>query len=170
VAAIVEEVAEDQNLFHGFDDERETADVTNDSPSVFGDDMPPPVYQPEAQRSYFDEPTPEEYVAPQAPAAGTPSPEAMARLHAAIQKAPMRAQGSRPPANPAAAAQSAERPRFGINSLINRMTGHSSEAVSAEPRPAPRQEPQVRAFDDEVDHDPEQEKIEIPAFLRRQAN
>jgi cell division protein FtsZ len=58
-----------------------------------------------------------------------------------------------------------ERPRFGLNSLISRMTG-----TQAEPAPAPRAQPQVTAPRDEAAHDPEQERIDIPAFLRRQAN
>ncbi|MCA1774648.1 MAG: cell division protein FtsZ [Loktanella sp.] len=61
-----------------------------------------------------------------------------------------------------------DKPRFGINSLINRMTGSGQAAEGA----APRQQPQVTAFRDEAEPeaDPEQERIEIPAFLRRQAN
>ena len=71
--------------------------------------------------------------------------------------------------NPAAEQRGDERARFGINTLINRMTGQPADAA---PQPV-RQQPQVRATPvaDEVEPmDPEQEKIEIPAFLRRQAN
>jgi len=51
--------------------------------------------------------------------------------------------------------------------LINRMTGTAGEAAAPE-QPA-RQQPPVRQMPAaEVDAD--QEKIEIPAFLRRQAN
>ena len=103
---------------------------------------------------------------------GTPFPEAMARLQAAVGKAPA-APAERPvAAAPEAPAESAgERPRFGINSLLNRMTGHSAEAET--PR-APRQQPtlqagaaQPAAVEPEAERD---EQIEIPAFLRRQAN
>ncbi|MCA1335266.1 cell division protein FtsZ [Pseudooceanicola marinus] len=180
------------------------------------DDLPPPAYQPrrpeaapmahavddhQAQR--------EQYVAPQPRRAGQPSPETMARLQAAVSKAP-RAEGARPvqqqpqaqpqqPAPRAVPQQQAprevpqqkraefgepaggERSRSRINSLINRMTGHgesggsqapqqrSQPAVQAQPRvepkaaPAPRRAPEQEA-------DPDQERIEIPAFLRRQAN
>jgi cell division protein FtsZ len=62
--------------------------------------------------------------------------------------------------------------------LINRMTGSSDDGpapverrqppMAAAPAPAPAQM-QRRAADDGV-VDPEQERIEIPAFLRRQAN
>jgi cell division protein FtsZ len=103
---------------------------------------------------------PEAFVAPRAPTAGTPSPEAMARLQAAVSRAP----GQQPVAAPAVA--EGERPRFGINSLINRMTGAAAEA---QPQ---REQPQVTPIHEEpvADADPEQERIEIPAFLRRQAN
>ncbi|MBD3786850.1 MAG: cell division protein FtsZ, partial [Sphingomonadales bacterium] len=110
---------------------------------------------------------------------GTPSPEALARLQAAVNKqpapaaaAPRAAMAASRPAAPAAAP--AEKPRFGINSLINRMTGHAEGGaaphpqqppVSAAPRAAA---PQHSAYEDEADL--EQDRIEIPAFLRRQAN
>ena len=57
----------------------------------------------------------------------------------------------------------AEKPRFGINSLIGRMTGAAEDGSQAAPQ---RQQPQVS----QAQVDPDQEKIEIPAFLRRQAN
>jgi cell division protein FtsZ len=63
----------------------------------------------------------------------------------------------------------ADRPRFGINSLINRMTGHPPE-TAARPAPGVRQQPQLRQPVEDEALSPEQEKIEIPAFLRRQAN
>ncbi|MEM9580642.1 MAG: cell division protein FtsZ [Pseudomonadota bacterium] len=130
------------------------------SASAQADDLPPPAYQPPA----FDAPasmeSTEEFVAPKAPAIGTPSPEAMQRLQAAVQRAPAAPQ---PAAEPAA---DVEKPRFGINSLINRMTGHTHEQ-------APVQRTQVQAAPEPTpvaDSDPDQERIEIPAFLRRQAN
>ncbi len=120
------------------------------------------------------------FVAPRPRSPGTPSPEALARLRAAVSHAPSAA-GQRPAApaaapapRPAAApAQAprpqAEKPRFGINSLINRMTGHG-EATPERPIPAPSRPQVSQAYDDEAVIDPEQERIEIPAFLRRQAN
>ncbi|MGH1465203.1 MAG: cell division protein FtsZ [Cognatishimia sp.] len=132
------------------------------------DDLPPPAYQPRVaqfqprQEFYEDEAETDSFVAPKAPAPGTPSPEAMARLRSAVGKVP-----SAPQAHEQivarAEAVSEERPRFGINSLINRMTGHAAEAQT---QPA-RQQPSVQAAPEE---DAEQERIEIPAFLRRQAN
>ncbi|WP_170753053.1 cell division protein FtsZ [Ruegeria lacuscaerulensis] len=145
------------------------------------DDLPPPAYQPRVAEF---EPTPDpvetatdSYVAPQPqPAAGTPSPEALQRLQAAVQNVPSSDRGyvaprPQPTASPAPAAQSdADRPRFGFNRLIDRMTGHAAD-TPAQPQ---RQQPVMRQSDatapahDEAD--PEQDRIEIPAFLRRQAN
>lgn len=141
------------------------------------DGLPPPAYQPSVEEAVSD--TPEEfeieeeldrYLAPRAPAPGTPSPDALRRLQTAVSKAPQQpAQRRHAPAEPAQAAAE-ERPRFGINSLINRMTGHAAADTQ---RPA-RQQPTVqtarapqaapRAQDEDED------QIEIPAFLRRQAN
>lgn len=142
------------------------------------DDLPPPAYQPRVQDF---QPTADDhdgddeldgYVAPRAPAAGTPSAEALARLQAAVSKAPNQQHQRRPevaqtqPAEPAS-----ERPRFGINSLINRMTGHNdSEAEQPAPR-ATRQQPTIQARPAPIETPTEEdEQIEIPAFLRRQAN
>jgi cell division protein FtsZ len=63
-----------------------------------------------------------------------------------------------------------ERPRFGIGSLINRMAGHLEAQGERAVPPAPRQQPPVTAYDDEPELSADQERIEIPAFLRRQAN
>jgi cell division protein FtsZ len=61
----------------------------------------------------------------------------------------------------------AAKPRFGIGSLINRMAGHA-EAAAPAAAPGARMQPPVTAYDDDPDSD--QDRIEIPAFLRRQAN
>ena len=169
VAARVEEVAAEAPAQDLFDDEQYTA--AEQAEDIFepvqeevaaDDGLPEPAYQPRPEPSFEAEP--ETFVAPRAPAAGTPSPETMARLKAAAEQR----QAPRPAdAAPAAAAplDAEEKPRFGINSLINRMTGHAAEQ-QAEARP----QPQVTALREEPAADPEQERIEIPAFLRRQAN
>jgi cell division protein FtsZ len=63
----------------------------------------------------------------------------------------------------------AAKPRFGIGSLINRMAGHLEQSAPAA-SPASRTQPPVTAYDDDMDPDTDQDRIEIPAFLRRQAN
>ncbi|KIN64601.1 Cell division protein FtsZ [Sulfitobacter noctilucicola] len=150
------------------------------------DELPAPAYQPqvaafEPRREEDIEAEPETFVAPRAPAPGTPSPEALARLRAAAQKTnpDQQPQQQRPAASaPAGGQAGGEKPRFGINSLINRMTGHAEgETQPQQQRPA-RQQPSVQQPQPRVaaapqpaqEQDPDQERIEIPAFLRRQAN
>ena len=140
------------------------------------DGLPPPVYQPRAEEQVAPEPADtdiedelDSYLAPRPRAPGTPTDEAMRRLHAAVGKTQQQPQQRRPvpPADHGTAAD--ERPRFGINSLINRMTGHAAPEA---PRPT-RQQPTIQTA-----HAPqpapraqeEEDQIEIPAFLRRQAN
>jgi len=97
---------------------------------------------------------------------GTPSPEAMARLRAAVERVPETEPrtSNEPLITPSTPAKS----KFGINSLINRMTGHTeSTERSAVATPS-----QVggQAFETEEAGNEADERIEIPAFLRRQAN
>ncbi|MCJ8140298.1 cell division protein FtsZ [Falsirhodobacter halotolerans] len=156
------------------------------------EDTPPPAYRPQAEPApapaqpprMQQRPAPSvnddasSFVAPRPRAAqagqpGTPSPETMARLAAAVSKAPPRgapaASPAQRPAQPAPRPQAqAEKPRFGIGSLINRMAGHAEPSQPVE-RPQSRAQQQV-AYDQEPEPNPEQERIEIPAFLRRQAN
>ncbi|WP_209504515.1 MULTISPECIES: cell division protein FtsZ [unclassified Ruegeria] len=140
------------------------------------DDLPPPAYQPrvaefEPQPEQV-EPAPEAFVAPRAPVAGTPSPEALQRLQAAVQKVPSAAQRAAAPRPHAAVShhEPEERSRFGFNRLIDRMTGHASDTPAQPPRQQPvlRQSEATAPIHDETD--PDQDRIEIPAFLRRQAN
>jgi cell division protein FtsZ len=175
---LFEEVASDDN--DNFVEEDIYAEDAGDA-----DDLPPPAYRPEVASfqprhdEVRHEPEQEAFVAPRAPAPGTPSPEALARLRAAAQKTSPAAGQQRP--QPQAQPQQRPQPapaehgekRFGINSLINRMTGHSEP--EAQQRPTRQQPPvQTRATSaapqprDAQDED--QERIEIPAFLRRQAN
>ena len=92
-----------------------------------------------------------------------------------MQKSPVAARPATPvaasraavPAPPAARAAE-PKPRFGIGSLINRMAGHAETPERA--APTVRSQPAVQAYDDEQDMAADQERIEIPAFLRRQAN
>ena len=125
-------------------------------------DEPAPAYQPEVA-----EDATEAFVAPKAPAPGTPSEDAMARLRTAVQNTGV----ARTPEQVEEEPAESERPRFGIGSLINRMSGGSESAPKAQP--AVRSQPAMSApapAAEEVERSQEQEKIEIPAFLRRQAN
>ena len=94
---------------------------------------------------------------------GTPSPEAMARLRAAVEKVPMETKLNNSLEPPVA--EVAEKPRFGFNSLINRMTGQQ-ETLGRNEVSAPLTVID-QGFETEKDTN---ERIDIPAFLRRQAN
>ena len=177
-------VEEEPSLFNALDAERAAAedqmeDIFEEAPVAAqqDDDLPPPAYQPQVasfnpQPEAYEEDEPETFVAPKARPVGTPSPEVLQRLRAAAEKAP-----SAPAARPAAAVEPeaplqqprAEEPKrggFGLNSLIGRMTGHAAESAPQ----AARQQPTVQAVQSEPEYDEDQERIEIPAFLRRQAN
>ena len=102
------------------------------------------------------------------PVPGAPSPEVIARLERVVGREPGSMAGRIPgdanygndvPEGPG----TVEQPRFGINKLINRMSGRrngNADLPPTEPRP-----------DDAVrDGQMGDESMEIPAFLRRQAN
>lgn len=142
--------------------------VDDDLPSLFddiaepeaplGDDgLPAPAYTPEPK--------------PAAPSAGTPSAEILARRDAAVRKVPEG--GSPRPVALAPVEAEEDKARFGINSLIGRMTGATHEAparrVSTQP-PLQRTGTEPRMSVEDNEPSAEQERIEIPAFLRRQAN
>lgn len=177
--------AEERNLFDAVSPAPAPAAAAPRAPEPEAE-LPPPAYRPQqpqqpAPRDLHVEDDAAEFVAPRPRAPGTPSPEALARLQAAVNKAPAQSRPMAPqspmtamrPAAPTPAPQ-AEKPRFGINSLINRMTGHGDAAEPAaaprpvqQPRPAA---PQHHAYEDDAEASAEQDRIEIPAFLRRQAN
>jgi cell division protein FtsZ len=154
------------------------------------DDMPAPAYRPQvpaAQPALVRsapaaiEADAGDFVAPRPRTAGQPTPEALARLQAAVSRpaaggGAARFQRPTPVATTAptpmpstAPTTAASKPRFGIGSLINRMAGHL-ESSSPVPAPAGRAQPPVTAYDDDHEIDNDQDRIEIPAFLRRQAN
>jgi cell division protein FtsZ len=175
VEAAFAEAAEEPSLFERLDSDK-VAEFPREGGGAVAeddeDDLPSPAYRPEPApfepaRDSLDA-DPQEFVAPRKPAPGTPTPEALERLRAATQRSRDGTERA-PQAKPAAA--HAEKTRFGINSLINRMTGHG-EGTAAH---APRQQPPVRRAQAPApqpgrDEDQDQERIEIPAFLRRQAN
>ncbi|WP_170608069.1 cell division protein FtsZ [Ruegeria arenilitoris] len=172
IAPTLFESIEDVEFKEGWHNEPPAAAEQDD------DGLPPPAYQPHVAefepRPDSGERAAEDYVAPRAQEPGTPSPAAMQRLQAAVQKVPTgaprfnstRAQEAVAPEQP----QPEERSRFGFNRLIDRMTGHASDTPA---QPA-RQQPAIRASDATAPAqeaaDPDQDRIEIPAFLRRQAN
>jgi cell division protein FtsZ len=94
---------------------------------------------------------------------GDPSPDALRRLQAAVQNVPK----APPMVRPVGPAPQAERPssRLTINSLIHKMTGQ----VGRE-QPPRRGEAEPRAQVEPDYEDTERERVDIPAFLRRQAN
>lgn len=96
---------------------------------------------------------------------GIPSADTLARLRAAVTKGTNEKNKSQIPDEQS----ETERPKFGISSLINRMSrSESSSVVSGVGRKEPNfnsEAVEERDFDDL-----EQDKIEVPAFLRRQAN
>ncbi|MCB1363454.1 MAG: cell division protein FtsZ [Rhodobacteraceae bacterium] len=190
-AAAMAEAAEAPSLFEGFEVERAAAhdqaeDIFDgdqgqaDDAQVEAEDddgLPPPAYRPQVAAFEHHAETArdgddhglESFVAPRAPAPGTPSPEATARLQAAVRNAPQ-ARAAHPQSQPRAQ----EKPRFGFNNLINRMTGHVGDTPSGAAAQPARQQPPVHRADsrirEEAEGDTEQDRIEIPAFLRRQAN
>ncbi len=161
-----------------------TDDFAYEAQEEATDDVPAPVYRPQAAapapQQARNVPMSDEaaaFVAPRPRAPGTPSPEALARLQAAVSRSPAQpgqrpaaaaAQPARQPAAPVAK-PAEQRPRFGIGSLINRMAGGGHNEAAERPAPS-RQQPPVTAYDDEPELSADQERIEIPAFLRRQAN
>jgi len=200
---------QEPSLFSEFNAEQAT--VQDQAEDVFeqvndgadaNDGLPPPAYQaqppqqvqqarvqpqqaPVQQPQQHHQPAaaaPEEgFVAPRAPAPGTPSQDAIVRLREAAQRhqggqtAPQQqqqaaAQPGQPQRRPA---DPQEQRRFGLNSLINRMTGHPQETTQNRPQTAQRVQPSVQTAQPqqaEQPYDEDQERIEIPAFLRRQAN
>ncbi|MFV0245306.1 MAG: cell division protein FtsZ [Qingshengfaniella sp.] len=129
------------------------------------DDLPPPAYIPQPVQAA---PMAGTRPAPRTSAAGTPSPETLRRLEAAVRKVPEGQGADRP--QPVMGGHGADRTRFGINSLINRMTGqapHGADPRAAGGRTAP---PAQMLPEGQPEDDADLDRIEIPAFLRRQAN
>ncbi|WP_425072616.1 cell division protein FtsZ [Sagittula sp. S175] len=187
VAQTVSHAPVQEPLFNDFDSERAAAeeqmeDIFEDeaptaAPVAMDDGLPPPAYQPQMSdfRPQPDsiEADPNDFVAPRKPTPGEPSPATLDRLKAAAAR-------SREGIGYGAAAQqavseveAADKPRFSVNSLIGRMTGHGGEQQQPQ-QPQRRQQPPVQghrpAPAPAPEAEPEEDRIEIPAFLRRQAN
>ncbi len=151
--------AQNANFFDRLAEEEAAEVAAEQAEDIFAEDHTP-AYQP--QPAYRPQ--------PQARVAGQPSPETLDRLKRAVNKVPEAAEYQPRQAAPIQAPQpvAEPRPRFGINSLINRMSGHAA----AERQPEfQRRQPPVQQYDEDVDNYPqEDDRVEIPAFLRRQAN
>ncbi|WP_085786403.1 cell division protein FtsZ [Ketogulonicigenium robustum] len=121
----------------------------------------PPMYTPRASQPQMTQPVapaqqPDpRYVAPQRPASS--AAEALQRLSSAVDHSPVADQ------RPARAPE--PQGRFGIGNIIGRMAGHQDGHA-----PAPQARPQPTAQRDDAGTDAERDRVEIPAFLRRQAN
>ncbi len=140
----------------------EAAEVAEPALPLGGFDVPAPAYQP-ASEAVTSVEAPVEAAKVQDAPRGEPSDATMARLKAAVEKSP-EAPVAQPAMQDAPETPSSEdgKGRFGINSLINRMTGQAPEAE--QPTPA---RPQVQ---ENYGAPADEERVEIPAFLRRQAN
>jgi len=158
---------------------QETAAEVSTFEPVTDDGLPAPAYQPEVTAApsveaehLFDDR--QDYVAPQPAKVGSPSTETMSRLQAAVAKAP-KSHGAPAASDSFFEAEArAEKPKgFRLNSLISRMTGHVE--TPAAQNSAQRAQPPVSTGHVATNHvdevaDEGQDRIEIPAFLRRQAN
>ncbi|MEK9978651.1 MAG: cell division protein FtsZ, partial [Paracoccaceae bacterium] len=101
----------------------------------------------------------------------TPSEKGMERLRSAVQNSGGYNTSS---AAPEEDQDQAEKPRFGIGSLINRMSGNDADksrfGLRKQPSPPAFSTRSEAPAEETQPADPEQERIEVPAFLRRQAN
>lgn len=149
------------------------------------EDMPQPAYQPKetargnAVRIDDDASA---FVAPRAPGAGRagqPAPEVMDRLRRAVENHGQR----EAPAQPQQDASRNQSRMSGLGRMLERMAGHGGEQPAGQQRPpaasiaervndrvAVRARQQETDFDDLASPDANQDNVEIPAFLRRQAN
>ena len=120
----------------------------------------------ESLGSLFDEAPVDETV--EIAEAGDPSVDALRRLRAAVAKVPEAEEEQEAEVEEVEAPQEAQG-RFAINNLINRMTGHGPNTeVAVARRQPPLHEQQVQTYEDI--NEEEVDRVEIPAFLRRQAN
>ena len=178
--AVAASTESEPTLFTGFDpqsaaaeDQMEDIFEAGDETAVQDDGVPPPAYQPAAYQDdaqYVEETDEREvFVAPRPAPLGEPSADALARLQAAVGRQPQAAEPA-PAPRETQAAQPADRPLSRINSLLHRMTGSSGDSAAQAPRPV-RQQPTLQAREVRPElADDDDEQIEIPAFLRRQAN
>ncbi|MBB5516066.1 cell division protein FtsZ [Rubricella aquisinus] len=145
--------------------ERRVADMPPqhhvEEPGLFAQPAPQPQPEPAPRQ-------PETFIAPQAAVPGEPTPETLARLEAAVRKepkAPVAVQRPEPVEEPRQAVTEERHRRSAIGSLVSRMTGTAEREEPARANPALTPRVQEDSLDEE-----ERRRMEIPAFLRRQAN
>jgi cell division protein FtsZ len=145
------------------------------------DEMPAPAYQRKepAQPAMLNVKEDAGFIAPRAPqgaSRGQASPETLERLRRAVEHKGERQQAPAPQPQEPARPQSR---MAGLGRMLERMAGHADH--SAKPpaasiservneRVAVRARQQETDFDDLASPDSAQDNVEIPAFLRRQAN
>ncbi|MFC3166787.1 cell division protein FtsZ [Paracoccus fontiphilus] len=144
------------------------------------DDMPAPAYQRKepAQPAMLNVREDAGFIAPRAPQnapRGQASPETLERLRRAVEHKGERQQPAPQPAEPVRA----QSRMAGLGRMLERMAGHSDSAPKppassiserVNERVAVRARQQETDFDDLASPDSAQDNVEIPAFLRRQAN
>ncbi|MFQ5624948.1 MAG: cell division protein FtsZ, partial [Paracoccaceae bacterium] len=94
-----------------------------------------------------------------------PTPAALQRLQAAVNAIPRSPAQQRPQAEKKQPDDNERSGRSAINSLIHRMTGRDEQAT-----PPRKKLPPVQSQPAEDIESEERDRVEIPAFLRRQAN
>jgi cell division protein FtsZ len=148
------------------------------------EDMPQPAYQPKDSTRQAPAARIEDdasaFVAPRAPQAraGQPAPEVMDRLRRAVDNHNQTGRASGQPAQPQQQPAGTSR-MSGLGRMLERMAGHGDQsqkpssasiAERVNERVAVRARQQDTDFDDLASPDESKENVEIPAFLRRQAN
>lgn len=135
------------------------------------DVLPEPAYQApvEPVRETQEEPEPVFY-RPAVDNVAQPSQETMARLSAAVQKQPKQQPLRITEEQQRAEIMTTQEPerRGVLGGLISRMTGSAAAEPAMREQPTMSQEPQFHGEYEEMDADDDQ--VEVPAFLRRQAN
>ncbi|RMC36415.1 cell division protein FtsZ [Paracoccus alkanivorans] len=151
------------------------------------DDLPPPAWQSRPQSraaaAVQIEDDASGFVAPK-PAGGDrgqPKPEVLERLRKAVEHQGERQAARQPQARPETEASRVQSRMSGLGRMLERMAGHNDQGGQAKPaaasiaervneRVAVRARQQEADFDDLASPDNGDDNVEIPAFLRRQAN
>ena len=162
---------QEPTLFDDNNDDGMKSNTLEDDSSI-NTELPEPAYQPfredDFEVSTHGEP---EFTNISSEVSGQPSPEIMARLHAAVQKQPRQEPLRISPQQNLEQThvqnkQSERKSVFG--GLISRMTGTSVVEPVFRSQPRVPDEPRYNSEYEEMNV--EDDQVEVPAFLRRQAN